>query len=119
MNIHPSNPVEIFKALGDQNRLKIIKLILLKGNKLCVGMLSQKLGITQPSVSQHLKILKTAGLIEGEKSGFHVHYKVQKASFESSGIDITSILDRVDIDVKPAENCEHRGIEQECDKINK
>lgn len=118
MNTDSSNPVEIFKALGDQNRLKIIKLILSAGNKLCVGMLAQKLKISQPSVSQHLKILKTAGLIEGVKSGFHIHYKVQKPSFERAGINITSILDHIDIEVKPVENCKHRGKEKECDKIN-
>ncbi len=66
MDNYSSNPVEIFKVLGDQNRLKIIKMILSTGNNLCVGMLAQKLGIAQPSVSQHLKILKTAGLIEGD-----------------------------------------------------
>lgn len=115
MNRYSPDPVEIFKALGDQNRLKIIKLILPKGNKLCVGMLAQKLGVTQPSVSQHLKILKTAGLIEGEKNGYHMHYKVQKNSFESSGININSILECIDIEAKPVESCEQT---KECDKIN-
>ncbi len=81
-------------------------------------MLAQKLGIAQPSVSQHLKILRTAGLIEGEKNGFHMHYKVLKSSLERSGINIDSILDRVDIETTPVERCEYRGEKQVCDEIN-
>lgn len=114
-----SDQVEIFKALGDANRLKIIKLILAKGNKLCVGMLAQELSIAQPSVSQHLKVLKNAGLIEGEKNGYHMHYKVQKDVFEHSGININTILNRIDIKTKSSENCEYKGAQQKCDEVNK
>ncbi len=66
---------EVFKALGDQTRLKIIKL-LLAPDKLCVGMIAKKIGISQPAVSQHLKTLKNAGILDANRQGFHVHYNV-------------------------------------------
>ena len=66
---------ETFKALGDPTRLKLLKL-LLKSNKLCVGMLAKKLEISQPAVSQHLKILKNVGILDSNRIGYHVHYSV-------------------------------------------
>ena len=47
---------EIFKALGDGSRLRILKLIATKGNVLCVGYIAKHLGLSQPAVSQHLKL---------------------------------------------------------------
>ncbi len=67
---------EICKALGDPTRLKIIKLCSSKGRMLCVGSIAHELGITQPAVSQHLKVLRNAGIMEGQRKGFHVHYYV-------------------------------------------
>ncbi len=58
---------DFFKALGDATRIKILKL-LLSHNKLCVGMIAFKLNITQPAVSQHLKTLKTNGVVERHKN---------------------------------------------------
>lgn len=112
------NPVEIFKALGDQNRLKILKLLSTKGNALCVGMLAQKLGISQPSVSQHLKILKNVGIIVGEKNGYHMHYKLQKTTFENLGIDIINILEHLKIETIPGTNCEYQNEKKKCDEVN-
>ena len=65
---------ELFKALGDPTRLKIVRLLSSRHKILCVGALAHKLGITQPAVSQHLKILKNAGILEAHRVGFHVHY---------------------------------------------
>lgn len=66
---------EVFKALGDPTRLKITKIIFASKN-ICVGMIAKNLNITQPAVSQHLKILKNAGLVNAQKIGYHVHYSL-------------------------------------------
>jgi ArsR family transcriptional regulator, arsenate/arsenite/antimonite-responsive transcriptional repressor len=68
----------IFNALADPMRLKILQLLSRQQNPnaLCVNALTCMLDITQPAVSQHLKILKSAGLVEGQKRGNHVHYSV-------------------------------------------
>ena len=60
------------KALADNKRLRILKM--LEKKKMCVCELASVLGITQPSVSRHLKKLKKAGLIESEQNGFWTDY---------------------------------------------
>ncbi|SHH26038.1 transcriptional regulator, ArsR family [Thermosyntropha lipolytica DSM 11003] len=58
---------EVFKALGEPTRLKIIRLLAEK--ELCVCDLEEIMDISQPRVSQHLKILKQAGLVKERKEG--------------------------------------------------
>lgn len=66
---------EIFKALSHPLRLKIV--VGLSNKEEChVSKMVEKLGVPQPSVSQHLNILKNAGVITGYKKGTQVCYKV-------------------------------------------
>ena len=67
---------EDFKALGDPTRLKILNLLSSKRGYLCVCAIADKLGVTQPAVSQHLKILKSAGLVKADRKGYFVHYTI-------------------------------------------
>ena len=59
--------VKVMKALSDPNRVKIVKL--LQQKVMCVCELQGALGISQPSVSKHLKILEEAGLVDYQKDG--------------------------------------------------
>ena len=59
--------VKILKAMGHPIRLKIVKFLLDKPH--CVCELKENLEFSQPNLSQHLKILKEAGIIESEKVG--------------------------------------------------
>lgn len=68
--------VQIFKALGDETRLKI--LIILSKSRICAKGISKYLGISEAAVSQHIRVLKEAGIIVGEKVGYHVHYDLQE-----------------------------------------
>ena len=65
---------KIFKALSNDARLKIIQL--LSERSMCVKALAHMLEVSQPAVSQHLKVLENAGLVKGDKSGYWVHYKL-------------------------------------------
>lgn len=82
---------DFFKALGDPTRIKILKL-LISGKNLCVGMIALQLNITQSAVSQHLKVLKTNGIVEGTKTGFNMHYRIKEDVFKEFGIDLLKIL---------------------------
>ena len=62
----------MLKALGEKTRLSIFQQILIR--KHCVRSLSKKLGITESAISQHMKVLKEAGLVYGERYGYHIHY---------------------------------------------
>lgn len=68
--------IAVLKALADENRLQIIHLLL--QHRHCVRALAQKLGVSEAAVSQHLKILKDAGLLSGERRGHHMHYEVNR-----------------------------------------
>jgi ArsR family transcriptional regulator len=64
--------VKVMKALSDPNRVKILKL--LQEKVMCVCELQNAIGISQPSVSKHLKILEEAGLVDYRKEGLWVNY---------------------------------------------
>ena len=64
----------MFKALADENRLLLLRLLLRRN--CCVRALARQLDISEAAVSQHLKVLREAGLIFGEKCGYFMHYTV-------------------------------------------
>ena len=66
--------VKILKAMGHPIRLKIVKFLLDRPHSVCE--LKENLEFSQPNLSQHLKILKEAGIIESEKVGVQTHYHV-------------------------------------------
>ena len=84
-----STSVLIIKAIADDTRLEIVKL-LLKHNY-CVGALARRLGLTEPAISQHLKILREAGLLIGEKRGYFMHYDVKRDQLRLLASDLEDL----------------------------
>ena len=74
-------PAEIFKVLSVETREKIIELLKANG-ALGVKEISHRLGITLPAVSQHLKILKQAGLVRCERQGYWIPYSINEEAME-------------------------------------
>src|SRR5574341_1692703 len=70
----PVSEVEIFRALGDVNRFRILKL-LTKGD-LCVCQIERSLCISQALTSRHLGILRMTGLVQSRREGQWVHYSL-------------------------------------------
>ena len=70
--------VAILKATADSNRLRILGLLSRK--ELCVCELAHILGITQPSVSRHLRRLQAAGLIAARQRGYWTNYYLAPAN---------------------------------------
>ena len=62
----------MMKALGDPTRFRIFQEIV--HQKHCTRALAWKMEISEPGVSQHLKVLREAGLVYRQKYGYHVHY---------------------------------------------
>lgn len=90
---------EFFKALSDPTRLKVVKLLngsssgitlndctpetcTGKGGPLCVNALTNRLGVTQSAVSQHLRVLRQAGIVRGKRKGAFVHYSINRDNFK-------------------------------------
>lgn len=67
----------VFKAISDETRMKIVRLLL--EHDYCVRGLARRLGISESAVSQHVKVMKEAGVLVGEKRGYFIHYEVNKA----------------------------------------
>ncbi len=70
---------EIFKALSHPTRLTIV-CGLINSEECNVSKMVKKLGLLQPNISQHLSILKSAGIIDGYRKGSQVCYKVVNKS---------------------------------------
>lgn len=82
--------IKTFKALGENTRMKIIKLLSYKS--MCVCELSEVLEMLQPRVSQHLKILKEAKLVNESKEGYWVFYSLNQDNLEKYWQDFESFL---------------------------
>lgn len=64
------------KVLCEPSRCRIVSL--LSQRAYCVSALATLLGISAPAVSQHLRLLRDAGIVYCEKYGYHTHYKLDK-----------------------------------------
>lgn len=75
----------VFKALGDPHRLAILATLARADDEYCVCDFTAALPLNQPTVSHHLKLLRTAGLVTCERRGTWVYYRLAPAA--RRGID--------------------------------
>ena len=94
-NVTTEEQASLFGVLADPTRLKLLKLLSWQQepNALCVNALAYRLGVTQSAISQHLKVLKNAGMVNGEKRGYRVHYFVSKEGLKSCLELAAAVLD--------------------------
>ena len=76
----PAEIAAIFKCLSAEARVRIIQM--LGRSPLCVNALARRLNMTQGAASQHLRILRDAGLIVPEKRGYFTHYRLNPATMK-------------------------------------
>lgn len=76
------NPSDMFKVLGVETRIRIIDLLKYKG-PLGAKSIAEDIGVTTAAVSQHLKILKQAGLVRSERKGFWIPYSINEEALEN------------------------------------
>lgn len=76
----------LFKALADRHRIRILNILLAaEGDAVCVCEFQPVLGVSQPTVSHHLKQLVEAGLLEREKRGTFAYYSLAPGALERIG----------------------------------
>lgn len=80
---------DVMKSLGDATRFRILEILL--AHPACVTSLARSLGISESAVSQHLKILREAGLVRGEKRGYWTHYSVDRDALKQVGRELESM----------------------------
>jgi ArsR family transcriptional regulator len=78
--------IKLLKALADETRIKIVQ-CLLDGER-CACAIVPAVGKAQPTVSQHLKILEEAGILESRRKGVNIWYKIRS----DQAIQIMKIL---------------------------
>ncbi|WRS26209.1 metalloregulator ArsR/SmtB family transcription factor [Oscillospiraceae bacterium MB08-C2-2] len=91
------------KALADSSRYQIIQLLLQK--TYCVRALAKKLSLSAPAISQHLAVLKEAGLIDSGKRGYHTHYTVNTKELKALSAAICCLA-KVEPDYCKSSNCD-------------
>ena len=95
---------ELFKVLGDETRLKIIKLLASNTvDSLCVTDLAKQNGISQQAASQHI-MMKMAGILEPNKVGQHVYYKINLSNFRTMKQDMDQLFEMAFVQCR---DCEH------------
>ncbi|GGD02595.1 transcriptional regulator [Thalassobacillus devorans] len=99
------------KLLGDKTRLTIVGL--LKGNECCVCEFVEILQMSQPAISQHLRKLRDAGLVQEERKGHWIFYKLN----ESSDIFplVANVLEHIPEQKEKLEALEKSGKRIQCD----
>ncbi len=66
----------LFKALSDETRLRIVRTMVRSGHELCECNIVPLFGLSQSTISYHLKVLREAGIVECEKRGLWRYYRV-------------------------------------------
>jgi ArsR family transcriptional regulator len=85
----------LFGVLADPTRLKLLRLLAQQQepNALCVNALAYRLGVTQSAISQHLRVLKSAGLVKGERRGYRIHYFINQEALTKAQQQVSHALD--------------------------
>jgi len=101
--------VAVFGVLADPTRLKLVKLLCrqLEPDALCVNALARLLEVSQSAVSQHLRILRSLGLVKGERRGYHIHYSIDRKMLEHYRklVSIALVIKEPDTAGPGAEHC--------------
>jgi ArsR family transcriptional regulator, arsenate/arsenite/antimonite-responsive transcriptional repressor len=77
---------ELFRALGDPARVRIVNLLATHGGTVCACDLYEPLGLAQPTVSHHLKRLTEAGLLEREQRGKWAYFSLKRDAVEKLAV---------------------------------
>jgi ArsR family transcriptional regulator len=102
--------VRVLKALGEPTRLAILKF--LSEQELCICELTAVLAISQPRVSQHIKVLKRTGLVKERKDKQKSYYRVNSAVLNGAVIEPFQAFLQSEPDLLPELNEEFQRFRQ-------
>lgn len=103
----------LFKTLGDKNRLKIIKILASSPDEtICVSDIGKMLNISQSAASQHIRVLKGLNILNENKKGFRVYYSIDTEilTLYKMGVD--------ELFRKAFEKCPHEYACKDCEFNN-
>lgn len=83
--------LRVFKALGDETRLRIVNILVQSGERLCVCEMTDALLVPQYQVSRHLTVLKNVGMVVTEREGTWIYYSLNRKASECLN-DILNVI---------------------------
>lgn len=84
----------VFKALGDPTRVRLLSLIAATdGGEACICDLTEPVGLAQPTVSHHMRLLVDAGLVTREQRGRWAYYRVVDDALQAAARSLAPALD--------------------------
>jgi DNA-binding transcriptional ArsR family regulator len=84
---------DIFDVLADGTRRELLSRLERRDGEVSVSQLVSELGISQPTVSKHLKVLRDAGLVTVREEGQHRYYRLDRAPFSDVALWLAPFLD--------------------------
>ncbi len=101
----------VLKAISEPTRMRMLELLLHR--RYCVRALARQLELSESAVSQHLKVLKAAGVVQGKKLGYHMHYVVDRELLRKEADSLRALTEqesgscRVSCDAFEPAHCKH------------
>ena len=81
----------VFKALGDPTRVRLLSLIAAgAGGEACICDLTEPLGLSQPTVSHHMKLLVDSGLVTRDQRGKWAYYRVNAEALDRIAVAVST-----------------------------
>ncbi len=77
---------DLFKALADPARVRVVNLLATSDEPVCICQLTEPLGLSQPTVSHHMKKLLDAGLVEREQRGKWAYFSLRRAAVDKLAV---------------------------------
>jgi ArsR family transcriptional regulator len=92
------NFAHMFKAVGDPVRLRLLSMIAsARAGEVCVNELTGEFELSGPTISHHLKVLREAGLVDSDRRGTWVYYRLIPAALAVMGavLDVSTVISNV------------------------
>lgn len=83
--------VKVLAALADNTRFSIVQLLASQDEPVCVCDITSQFELGQPTISHHLKILREAGLVHGDKRGLWVYYSLNRGTLDPIATEIQAL----------------------------
>ena len=81
--------VKVLKALANETRLEIVRMLL--GKPMCVHALAHHFQVSEPTICVHIRVLREAGVVSGERRGYFVHYQANLAIIQELASKFTDL----------------------------
>jgi ArsR family transcriptional regulator len=99
----------VFAALADPTRLRLLQTLaaVTDESPICVCALGRRLGVSQPAVSQHVRVLRSLGLVRAQRNGMRVHYLLDRPRVKQLQSSVQELFDLLAAEPDSSKSCVH------------